>query len=119
MVGPRWHDLQQRLTSASDIDELHAAHENFLDSCLKECLLASQDLLRVLTKLMTTCLLFAEQMRRFAQSHMLDEVSIRAAAEDVRAASEKPVNIRRDRIRVQSHYLRKEVMLEVSDNAFV
>jgi cytochrome c1 len=40
-------------------------HERFLDTCLKQCLLASQDLLKILTKLMTTCLLFADQMKRF------------------------------------------------------
>jgi gamma-tubulin complex component 2 len=42
-------------------------HEKFLDTCLKECLLASQDLLKILTKIMTTCLLFADQMQRFAR----------------------------------------------------
>eukprot|EP01041_Mallomonas_annulata_P003638 gene3638-7253_t len=29
-----------------DLDQVMSLHEHFLDSCLKECLLASQDLLR-------------------------------------------------------------------------
>lgn len=113
VVGPNWHILQERLRAAADVDELQAAHENFLDTCLKECLLASQDLLRVLTKLMTTCLLFSENMSRFTQAHQVDEVPVRDAAERVRSAKETLVNVRRDRVRIQSHYLRKQVTLEV------
>lgn len=119
VVGPNWHILQERIHAAADVDELQAAHENFLDTCLKECLLASQDLLRVLTKLMTTCLLFAEQMRRFAQSLHVDEVSVREAVENVRSRTERLVNVRRDRVRIQSHYLRKEVTLEVMGRVVV
>ena len=54
------------MATAEDMDEVIDLHERFLDSCLKECLLASQDLLKILTKIMTTCLLFADQMIRFA-----------------------------------------------------
>lgn len=43
-------------------------HEKFLDSCLKECLLASQEVLTVLTKIMATCLLFAEHVASFSRS---------------------------------------------------
>jgi Gamma tubulin complex component C-terminal len=54
------------MADAQDMDEVMGLHERFLDSCLKECLLASQELLRILTKLMTTCLMFADQMKRFS-----------------------------------------------------
>lgn len=40
-------------------------HERFLDICLKDCLLASQHLLGVLSKLCSTCLLFADHLLRF------------------------------------------------------
>ena len=66
VIGPRGHELEEALRCAGDMDEVMELHERFLDQCLKECLLASQDLLRVLTKIMTTCLLFADQMHRFA-----------------------------------------------------
>jgi hypothetical protein len=45
-----------------DINEIMELHEKFLDNCLKECLLASSDLLKILTKIMTTCLMFADHM---------------------------------------------------------
>lgn len=66
VIGPRGHEMQQGMATAEDMDEVIDLHERFLDSCLKECLLASQDLLKILTKIMTTCLLFADQMIRFA-----------------------------------------------------
>jgi gamma-tubulin complex component 2 len=64
VIGPREHELQEALSSCEDMDGLLEAHEKFLDTCLRECLLASQSLLRILTKLMTTCLLLAEQLQR-------------------------------------------------------
>ncbi|CAM9119980.1 unnamed protein product [Ectocarpus fasciculatus] len=68
VFSPRSHQLAEDLEAAQDIDEVLVVHEKFLDLCLKECLLNSQDLLRILTKLTTTCLLFADQMNRFAAS---------------------------------------------------
>jgi gamma-tubulin complex component 2 len=68
VIAPRSHQLMEDLESAQDIDEVLSVHERFLDTCLKECLLASQDLLRILTKLTTTCLLFADQMEKFMAS---------------------------------------------------
>ena len=69
MIGPRGHELQHDLSIASDMDDVLELHEKFLDSCLKECLLASQELLKILTKIMTTCLLFADYMKKFSVSH--------------------------------------------------
>lgn len=66
VIGPRGHELEMWLDKAEDLDEVMELHEKFLDTCLKECLLASQDLLKILTKIMTTCLLFADQMQRFS-----------------------------------------------------
>lgn len=75
VISPRSHEMQAGMVEAQDIDEVLALHERFLDTCLKECLLASQDLLKVLTKLLTTCLLFADNLKKFAMdSEVVDEV---------------------------------------------
>jgi hypothetical protein len=65
VISPQQHELRLHMDEVKDMDEMLDLHENFLDSCLKECLLDSQDLLKILTKIMTTCLLFADQMRRY------------------------------------------------------
>lgn len=63
------------------MDEVLSVHEVFLDTCLKECLLASQDLLRILTKITTTCLLFADQMKRFSGSNEILDPTLRGPSE--------------------------------------
>jgi gamma-tubulin complex component 2 len=78
VIHPRNHEFEAELSQAiaaasaplsspssspsKDINEIMELHERFLDNCLKECLLASSDLLKILTKIMTTCLLFADHM---------------------------------------------------------
>ena len=73
VISPRGHEMLVGMESANDMDQVIDLHEKFLDSCLKECLLASQDLLKILTKLMTTCLLFADQMNRFFDENDLPD----------------------------------------------
>lgn len=77
------------------VNQVLVLHERFLDSCLKECLLASQEVLTVLTKIMATCLLFAEHVAGFGRS--FDAV----AAELPRALSPKRP-ARRGRLSVAS-----------------
>ena len=67
VISPRGHEMKEGLSDAVDMDEVLGLHERFLDTCLKECLLASQSLLANLTKIMTTCLLFADNMKTFAE----------------------------------------------------
>lgn len=67
VISPRGHEMKEGLAEAVDMDEVLGLHERFLDTCLKECLLASQSLLVNLTKIMTTCLLFADNMKVFAE----------------------------------------------------
>lgn len=68
VISPRAHDMKVGLHNALNMDDVIQLHDKFLDMCLKECLLASQNLLKILTKIMTTCLLFSDQMKRFASN---------------------------------------------------
>ena len=71
VIEPRWHEMEQQLRNCSTMDEVLAAHVELQDTVLKECLLTNQELLKVLTKIMTICLLFAEQMNRFFEANRL------------------------------------------------
>ena len=51
-------------------------HNDFVRRTLKECLLTNRDLIRALTKMMTTCLLFSDQMKKFMKVTQI--VSIRS-----------------------------------------
>ena len=63
VIGPRAYEMQNLLAVAMDMDEIMELHEGFLDSCMEGCLLASSELLKILTKLLTICLLFSNVMR--------------------------------------------------------
>ena len=47
------------------MDEVLTLHNSFLDKCLNECLLTNQTLLRLLSKLLENCRLFALNIRRY------------------------------------------------------
>ncbi|PFH59581.1 hypothetical protein XA68_12125 [Ophiocordyceps unilateralis] len=50
---------QRQTTRTRTVDELMQDHVDFLDTCLKECMLTNSKLLRIHSKLMQTCTVFA------------------------------------------------------------
>ncbi|GAB9466560.1 hypothetical protein Gpo141_00003931 [Globisporangium polare] len=81
VISPRWHAFQKQLTTVETVDDILHYHGEFLDMCLKECLLTDPDLLRVLTKLMTVCMTFSNSIERFTRPYFLDEETIKAERE--------------------------------------
>jgi len=81
VISPRWHDFQQQLASVNTVDDILEYQGEFLDICLKECLLTDPDLLRVLTRLMTVCMTFANSIESFTRPYFLDEETIKAERE--------------------------------------
>ena len=67
MLEPNWHVLLQKLGAARKLDELLAQHNGFLDKCLKECMLRDAVLLKLLAKLLTVCVIFADHTRLVMQ----------------------------------------------------
>ncbi|KAH8889710.1 hypothetical protein GQ53DRAFT_842607 [Thozetella sp. PMI_491] len=74
VIEPNWQALMAKLKQQEDekdgpasdvkgpsrtVDELMKDHVDFLDTCLKECMLTNSKLLRIHSKLMQTCTIFA------------------------------------------------------------
>ena len=68
--------------SGQTVDDVLAAHNNFLRQTLRECLLTNGNLIRTLTKLMTTCLLYCDQMDLFVEMTQINEERERIAKEE-------------------------------------
>ncbi|KAG8422608.1 gamma tubulin complex Spc97/GCP2 subunit Alp4 [Metarhizium acridum] len=78
VIEPNWTKFMSRL-SANDgdptkpsaptrtVDELMQDHVDFLDTCLKECMLTNSKLLRIHSKLMQTCTIFAAYTKWLTQ----------------------------------------------------
>ena len=63
VLEPNWHVLQQKLRAAKTLDALLTHHAEFLDTSLRECMLRDAVLLKLLAKLLTICVIFADQTR--------------------------------------------------------
>ncbi|KAI9848836.1 MAG: hypothetical protein M1837_006352 [Sclerophora amabilis] len=75
VIEPNWRALMARLNTGNiagkdgvkddtkqvgrTVDELMQDHVDFLDTCLKECMLTNSKLLRIHAKIMQTCTMFA------------------------------------------------------------
>lgn len=63
VLEPNWHTLNEKLRDVSSLDELLQLHSEFLDVSLRECMLRDAVLLKLLAKLLTICVIFADQTR--------------------------------------------------------
>ncbi len=50
VLEPNWRKLEAKLNKITTVDQLLRDHVDFLDTCLKECMLTSSKLLRVRSK---------------------------------------------------------------------
>ncbi|KAI4867104.1 Spc98 family-domain-containing protein [Hypoxylon rubiginosum] len=73
VIEPNWQSLMSRLKAKDGsldgsgkpdrtVDELMQDHVDFLDTCLKGCMLTNGKLIRIHSKLMQTCIAFAAHM---------------------------------------------------------
>ncbi|KAJ3552027.1 hypothetical protein NPX13_g11216 [Xylaria arbuscula] len=71
VIEPNWHSLMSSLKARDGssggsgkpdrtVDELMQDHVDFLDTCLKGCMLTNGKLIKIHSKLMQTCTVFAE-----------------------------------------------------------
>ncbi|XP_005091505.1 gamma-tubulin complex component 2 [Aplysia californica] len=64
VIEPNWHSFQQNMSKVSNVDDVLAFHSDFLDSCLKDCMLTSTELLRIVHKLLVVCVTFSNYVQR-------------------------------------------------------
>ncbi|KDQ51905.1 hypothetical protein JAAARDRAFT_184745 [Jaapia argillacea MUCL 33604] len=68
VLEPNWRMLEKKLGDVKTVDELLRDHVDFLDTCLKECMLTSSRLLKAYSKLIVTCSTFALYTSNFTKS---------------------------------------------------
>lgn len=59
VLEPNWRALEAKLSKVVTVDQLLRDHVDFLDTCMKECMLTSSKLLNAFSKLIVTCSTFA------------------------------------------------------------
>ncbi|PVF93301.1 hypothetical protein CPB86DRAFT_715744 [Serendipita vermifera] len=68
VLEPNWRKLETKLGKVTTVDQLLRDHVDFLDTCLKECMLTSSKLLRVYSRMLITCSTFALYSANFTKS---------------------------------------------------
>ena len=59
VIEPHWRHFQASLGAVENIDQVLALHMELLESCMKDCMLINQELLKIVTKLMMVCITFS------------------------------------------------------------
>ncbi|TEB29698.1 hypothetical protein FA13DRAFT_1734494 [Coprinellus micaceus] len=68
VLDPNWQKLDKKLKDVKTVDQLLRDHVDFLDTCLKECMLTSSKLLKAYSRLIVTCATFAQYTTKFTHS---------------------------------------------------
>lgn len=60
VIEPNYHDFIQNMNRVENVDDVLAVHQDFLDLCLKNCMLTDTALLRSIINLCGVCLKFCD-----------------------------------------------------------
>ncbi|KAJ8927046.1 hypothetical protein NQ314_020533 [Rhamnusium bicolor] len=66
VIEPHWCTFLQRIGKVNNVDEILSCHCDFLDSCLKDCMLTIPPILSTIIKLLAIC----EEFCKFMQSEV-------------------------------------------------
>jgi gamma-tubulin complex component 2 len=79
IIEPNWEQMESAIFDSArnnkeyTVDDVLQVHGEFLQRTLEACLLTNRDLVSSSTKLMATCLLYADQMKLFFKSTRIDD----------------------------------------------
>lgn len=80
VIEPRFLRLEEALRTSTTVDELLEAHNTFLEECHRNCLLTEMDLFKIITKLLSVCVIFCNYTERFVKQLTLEHTAAAAAA---------------------------------------
>ncbi len=75
VLEPKWHKFKSKLPTMKSLDEVLALHNEFLDECLKECLLSDSQILNILTKTFQSASYYFTVIKRFMQCIQVEDQS--------------------------------------------
>ena len=86
VLEPNFHKLKEQLRTCKTIDDVMVHHENFLDECLKQCLLTDQHLFKIISSINLRTLFFSRVIIRFFNNvkdeETLDRDRVRMRGDD-------------------------------------
>ncbi|XP_050723249.1 gamma-tubulin complex component 2-like isoform X1 [Eriocheir sinensis] len=74
VIERNWQTFISKMQKVDNVDEVLAFHNDFLSGCLKDCMLTSPELLRMISKLTSICVSFASFIERMRKYYMEAEL---------------------------------------------
>ncbi|CAG8598230.1 3579_t:CDS:10, partial [Cetraspora pellucida] len=88
VLEPQWRNLEANLAKVSTVDQVLQYHSDFLDTCLKECMLTNAKLLRTYSKLASACVLFSNNTEKFMKSLTILESQVESVSDPIQMDSQ-------------------------------
>lgn len=83
VIEPNWAKLEAKLQNSKTVDLLMEQHVYYLDSCMKECMLTNQKLLKLQAKLYMACRMFGEFLLQRTKTLLSIDPSVLSPTERV------------------------------------
>jgi len=64
VLEPLWVELEAALRSSTTIEDVLQSHSDFLDTCLRDCMLSQREVLSITSRLLATCLSFTRHVQQ-------------------------------------------------------
>ncbi|CAG2057376.1 unnamed protein product [Timema podura] len=75
VIEPNWLAFLSKINNVNNVDEVLVCHSDFLDTCLKDCMLTNPDLLRIVNSLMSACEQFCHFMQQMTKYYVDAELT--------------------------------------------
>jgi len=73
VLEQKWLKLEQNMKNVTKFDDILKWHNTFLEECLKESLLLDQNLVKILSKINNSCIIFSKSIQNFTQNMKVNE----------------------------------------------
>ncbi|XP_064628663.1 gamma-tubulin complex component 2-like isoform X2 [Lineus longissimus] len=81
VLEPNWVVFETNMEAVSNLDDVLMYHSDFLNNCLKDCMLTNPDLLKIVHKLMMVCVTFSNFIQRLTESSNVESESSKLTIE--------------------------------------
>lgn len=73
VLEQKWLKFEASISKSQNFDEIIRNHHIYLDECLKESLLLDSNLVKTLSKINISCLIYAKSIQSFTQIMKVDD----------------------------------------------
>ena len=68
VLEQKWLKFEEGMANVTNFDDVLKLHDHFLDECLRESLLLDENLLKILSKITRTCLVFSVSIQNITEN---------------------------------------------------